>query len=134
MHPAIRILGVGFGAERNFLAILMDLSRMLLAELSGPTTGANSNSCVDLLWSFRLDCRPQKGLVAPTMVDHLGIGEFDVVDALTRNPFGILALDGRLDCPVFVPSGLLSYIPCDRQKFASSISLPTGACLCDRLD
>lgn len=134
LDPAIAILGVGIGAERNFLAIPWDLSRMLLAALSSPATGANTTLCLACLRRFRLDRLSKRTLVAPAVVDHLDICEPDVVDAFARHPSGVLAIDGRLDRTVVVPSRLLSDLTCDLPKLVPSLRSSSIAGLRDRLD
>lgn len=127
-------MGVGIGAERNFLAIPWDLSRMLLAALSSPATGAHTSLCLACLRPFCLDCLSKRTLVATAMVDHLAICKPDVVDAFARHPIGVLALDRRLDRAVVVPSRLLSNLTCDLPKLVPSLRSSSIAGLRDRLD
>lgn len=134
VNPAMAILGVVFGAERNLLAILWDLLGMLLAAILDPTASTNAGLCLACLRNLRLAGLPKSTLVSPSMVDHMVICQPDVVDALARHPLGLLATDRRLDRAVVIPSGLFSYLACDRQKLASSIRSSVSDGLRDRLD
>lgn len=102
--------------------------------LSGATSDRFTDLGLGRLWDFFLHRRSVSNVDASRSLDRLGRCESDVVVAFARDPFGVLASDGRLDRLVVVLGGLLSRFALDRKKSSPSVPVPLGPGMCDRLD